>query len=376
MTYAILALLFAVSGLQASIDSIAATGGTVILQPGATYTDVSLSIQSPNVKILGHRTRLVGVPGQHILRIGDDSPSSPKLIGVEVTGCDFVITGLGVLVGSSDGVLIDDCRFADSPLEALITHSGGIARNTVLRNCHATKCGKGFSAPRSAFNCNGMNERLEYCTATDCGLFAELGGYGTRVRHCTLVNSPIKLGSSGFGCSDLEIANCTLERSLIDCCNPIGKMRDIRFISNRCRNSPFCWQGELDRNLHAIPADWRFSDRASMVVGNVFDGHHPLHEAQALNISPPDHLQTGPLVFASNTIDCPDGYALTVQGRIHAPVRIQWNDFANEYVGQMHLYRGDVPIPDDSAQLRFEGNRGPKGAFLQKHPGGRIGVVQ
>lgn len=317
--------------LQSLVDGLASNGGgTLLLEAGRTYTNVSLRLpwdstqRYQNIRIIGHRSRLVGNSGP-ILHVGEGCPDYklPKLQGVELHGLDFDIQGDGVTIQQTVGALVSDCTFNGSAREALITGGADSTTSTIVRNCHALDCGNRWEAgPLAAFNMNCLDGRLEYSTATLCGLFGEFGGNGTRITHCHADNSPVKIGSGSFGVSNIEISNSRFEESYIECENPLGRMADIRIVHCTLRNSPFCWGGAADKDNVTIPA-MPFSDRPSLFASNLVMGHEQNWSNQGVRLTA-HKLKPTPLCVIDNTFDCPDGQAVISQG-IPGPVAFSAN---------------------------------------------------
>lgn len=374
--------------IQAAVDSLAGfsmRGGTVQLDPSATYRDVAVVIPgtSPRyynaIKIRGNRTRLVSPRDsqQPVLWIGKgwDDWSAEKLEGIELSGLIIEQTseanpgiGKGVYVSFTKGAVIRDCDFIDCPFEALFEEGGNANEQLTVLNCRAFRCGTKWSrGPLAAFNLNGFGSRIINSLASHCGWGLESGGTELRVDGCRFEDAPLALGSTVYGQSDVQLARNTFDRSPITIGNGIGRQSDVRILDNTLIDSPLQFCGAASANKVQLP-NLPFHDRQSLVAGNTFLG-------ESIRLTAWDKsLPIPPLRVVGNRIEAAPRQGIVVQGYLGNAVEFVDNGFSSAEVGVAWCYLpGGKPasLPDPTPMLKWARSRAPDKAYFLVNDGNR-----
>lgn len=287
------------ASIQAKLDEFAAMGPartrTLYLTQGTYRVDeirmpLNAGLTYSNIKVKGLGQGATIAPETNLANkslwwIGHNFGDwfAPKMSGIgfdniifdgEVT--NYPLRDKLVRTTGDYGTVFNRCTFKNSRNEGLYIGGGTSSTNGRATHCTALNCGQpqytSNAQNLSAYNVNGLGWEVSDSSATDCGWAAEGGGTSCCFRRCAFTNSPLVLGSTVYGCCDIEISDSTLVNSYVQWGNGIGKICDIRVLRNsfsECGVSP-----EGGKNINSVdPAligGLPWTGLRSRVEGNVF----------------------------------------------------------------------------------------------------------
>lgn len=340
------------------------------LGPGATIAPSTNNAKS--LWWIGHNfsdwfaPKLKGISFQNITFDGEvqNYPSRLKLIRTE----------------GDDGTYFVRCAFNNSRDEGLYIGGGTKSINGRVVRCTAYACGHPETSSNhqnlSAFNVNGLGWVIEDSAATNCGWGAEGGGTSVYFRRCDFTDAPIVLGSSSYGCCDIEFRGCGFIRSALQWGNGDGRICDVRVIDNNFHHQGVVPEGGKATNnvdpslIGGLP----WTGLRNRVEGNTFNVTTAGSSNQAVRMTQWSSLYLPYGVgtdFTSNVFNVSSGLtALVVQGGPTETMNFRRNVFNTpQQVGTAFTNSPlGAALDNYLPNVVFENNTVPSGAYLQVSP--------
>jgi hypothetical protein len=212
------------AGIQAAIDALPATGGTVQLVSAIYTISAPIVVNKPNVAIKGVDERASQIVATH-----DGIAFDFQALAVEFELTDVTIIGPDRALTNSKAIMINEGasgHVADLTVKGFakcVHNNGGSLATEIadvdykpLTGASPAECGSFLVSERLAAPSTAVAIHVSRCTVTGCKLDAFVVKHSrprTHIESCTVDNQTaatfcVKVGDSVAWCDDVKVAEC------------------------------------------------------------------------------------------------------------------------------------------------------------------------